>query len=126
MFVFICLFVCLFIDFFVSFFPFFSFVSLSFFSPISFFILFLRFLTENLYVCMFKVVKADLFDPESMVEGLTGQDAVLSCLGCPPSFLSRTKITFYTDSARTIVDAMRKASVNRFIFMSSWHSVCKY
>ena len=76
-------------------------------------------------VYIFQVVKADIFDPDSMVAGMTGQDAVLSCLGCPPSFLSWRKITFYTDTAKTIVAAMRKASVSRLIFMSSWHSVCK-
>lgn len=80
-------------------------------------------LTDSVKDDKLKVVKADIFDPDSMVEGLTGQEAVLSCLGCRPSFLSISKITFYTDTAKTIVAAMRKASVTRLIFMSSWHSV---
>ena len=74
----------------------------------------------------FKIVKANIYEADSMVEGMTGKDVVLSCLGTQPSLFSRRKITFYTDTAKHIVAALRKASVNRFIFMASVFSVCKY
>lgn len=69
-----------------------------------------------------KVVKADIFDSDTLVPHFEGQDAVLSCLGCPPSFFSMWTITFYTDSAKPIVAAMRKAGVTRLIFMASWYT----
>ncbi|XP_045199849.2 flavin reductase (NADPH)-like [Mercenaria mercenaria] len=69
-----------------------------------------------------KVVKANIFDPDSLVPHLTGQDAVLSCLGCPPSWFSLWTVTFYTDSAKSIVTALRRADVKRFIFMSAWYT----
>ncbi|XP_045199850.2 flavin reductase (NADPH)-like [Mercenaria mercenaria] len=69
-----------------------------------------------------KVVKANIFDAESLVPHLTGQDAVLSCLGCTPSWLSLWTVTFYMDSVKPVVTALRRANVNRFIFMSSWYT----
>lgn len=69
-----------------------------------------------------KVVKANIFDPDTLADHMSGHDAVLSCLGCPPSFFSLWTITFYTDSAKSIISAMRKASLRRLIFMSAWYT----
>ena len=72
----------------------------------------------------FQVVTANIYDADSMVTHFQGQDAVLSCLGCPPSYFSLRTITFYTDTAKHIVAALRKAAVKRFVFMSSWYTKC--
>lgn len=69
-----------------------------------------------------QVVKANIFDPDTMVPHLKGQDAVLSCLGCSPSWFSIWNITFYTDTVKPVVTALRRADVKRFIFMSSWYT----
>ena len=72
-----------------------------------------------------QVIKADVYDADRLAEEFSGQDVVLSCLGSPPSYFSLWKVTLYTDTAKSIVTALRKASVKRFIFMSAWHTVCK-
>ncbi|XP_052784299.1 flavin reductase (NADPH)-like [Mya arenaria] len=69
-----------------------------------------------------KIVTADIFDSESLVPHFEGRDAVLSCLGCGPSFFSIWTITFYTDSVKSIVAALRKAKVTRFVCMASWYT----
>ncbi|XP_052785332.1 flavin reductase (NADPH)-like [Mya arenaria] len=69
-----------------------------------------------------QVVAADIFDSSSMVPHFKGRDAVLSCLGCGPSFLSMRKVTFFTDLIRPMVDAMREVKVTRLVFMSSWYT----
>ncbi|KAL4220461.1 hypothetical protein ACF0H5_020861 [Mactra antiquata] len=69
-----------------------------------------------------KVVKANIFDAETLSEHFEGQDAVLSCLGCGPSWFSLWTITFYTDSAKPIISAMRKQGLRRLIFMASWYT----
>lgn len=69
-----------------------------------------------------KVVKANIFDSDSLEPHFQGQDAVLSCLGCGPSWFSLWTVTFYTDSAKPIVTALRRANVKRFIFMAAWYT----
>ncbi|XP_060583455.1 flavin reductase (NADPH)-like [Ruditapes philippinarum] len=69
-----------------------------------------------------KIVKANIFDPDSLEPHFQGQDAVLSCLGCGSSLFNLRNITFHTDCAKSIVVALRKANVKRYIFMSSWYT----
>ncbi|XP_007895120.1 flavin reductase (NADPH) [Callorhinchus milii] len=67
-----------------------------------------------------KVVEANIFSEDSLVEHFKEQDAVLSCLGFPLSIFSRA--TGYTDSMKAVVVAMRQAKVNRMITMTSWYT----
>ncbi|XP_077863573.1 flavin reductase (NADPH)-like [Saccoglossus kowalevskii] len=63
-----------------------------------------------------QIVTADIFSEESMVPHFTGSDAVVSCLAS----LTLSKSTFFLDSCKIILSAMRKAGVSRFMPMSSW------
>ncbi|XP_077332266.1 flavin reductase (NADPH)-like [Lithobates pipiens] len=67
-----------------------------------------------------KVVEANIFSQESLVEHLQGQDAVMSCLGFPYKMFS--SISGYTDSMKAIVGAMRQTEVNRIVAMTSWYT----
>ncbi|KAH3805662.1 flavin reductase (NADPH)-like [Dreissena polymorpha] len=69
-----------------------------------------------------KVVKANIYNADDMAPHFEGQDAVLSCLGTTPSWFSLWTITFYTDTAKPIVEALRKANVTRLVFMTSWYT----
>ncbi|KAL3846626.1 hypothetical protein ACJMK2_017600 [Sinanodonta woodiana] len=66
-----------------------------------------------------KVVKVDIFKEEDLVEHFKDSDAVISCLGCRPSFLGLSPITFYTDSIKPIAEALRKANRSRLICMTA-------
>ncbi|WAR27737.1 LOW QUALITY PROTEIN: hypothetical protein MAR_013441 [Mya arenaria] len=68
---------------------------------------------------------ADL--PRQVPDRLIGLDRVdLIGSGSPAyvnaNFCSMRKITFFTDSIRPIVEAMRKVKVTRLVFMSSWYT----
>ncbi|XP_051901139.1 flavin reductase (NADPH)-like [Pristis pectinata] len=67
-----------------------------------------------------KVVEANIFSADSLMEHFNEQDVVMSCLGFPISILSR--ITGYTESMKAIVASMRLAKVNRIIAMTSWYT----
>lgn len=67
-----------------------------------------------------QVVEADIFSAESLKPHFKGQDAVMSCLGFPASFLYG--VTGYTLSMRAAVSAMREVRVNRIITMTSWYT----
>ncbi|KAM9547250.1 flavin reductase (NADPH)-like isoform 3-T4 [Salvelinus alpinus] len=67
-----------------------------------------------------KVVEGNIFSEDSLKLHFQGQDAVISCLGFPASFLSG--VTGYTLSMRAAVNAMREAKVNRIITMTSWYT----
>ncbi|XP_036835468.1 flavin reductase (NADPH) isoform X2 [Oncorhynchus mykiss] len=67
-----------------------------------------------------KVVEGNIFSEDSLKPHFQGQDAVISCLGFPASFLSG--VTGYTLSMRAAVNAMREAKVNRIITMTSWYT----
>ncbi|XP_043551637.1 flavin reductase (NADPH)-like [Chiloscyllium plagiosum] len=67
-----------------------------------------------------KVVKANIFSAESLVEHFNEQDAIMSCLGFPMSIFS--DVTGYTESIEAIVLAMREAKVTRLIAMTSWYT----
>ncbi|KAK6312934.1 hypothetical protein J4Q44_G00162810 [Coregonus suidteri] len=67
-----------------------------------------------------KVVEGNIFSEDSLKLHFQGQDAVVSCLGFPASFLSG--VTGYTLSMRAAVNAMREAKVNRIITMTSWYT----
>ncbi|CAH1257596.1 BLVRB [Branchiostoma lanceolatum] len=67
----------------------------------------------------FKIEKIDFSSPESIEPHLQDKDAVLSCLGSKSAPWST--VTLYTDSMKVIVSAMRKNSIRRLVFVSSWY-----
>ncbi|XP_026108716.1 flavin reductase (NADPH) isoform X2 [Carassius auratus] len=67
-----------------------------------------------------KVVEADIFSEDSLKLHFKGQDAVLSCLGFPISFLHG--VTGYSQSMKAALNAMREVKVNRIITMTSWYT----
>ena len=56
-----------------------------------------------------------------MTEEFQGNDVIVSCLGGPGSFLNRTPVTIYSESAKIFSGAMRKSGVSRLILMSGWY-----
>ena len=72
---------------------------------------------------LLQVEKADVCNSEELVPHMTGSDVVMSCLGYQITFF--TAQTFYSESCKAIIDAMRKAGVKRFIAITSWCTVCK-
>ncbi|KAK3576844.1 hypothetical protein CHS0354_002638 [Potamilus streckersoni] len=67
----------------------------------------------------FKVLKVNILKEDELSENFKQCDAVVSCLGSPPSWLSLTTVTLYLDSIKVITSAMRKAGVKRLVCMSS-------
>ncbi len=55
-----------------------------------------------------RVMRGDVFDPGSVEEAVTGQDAVLSTLGVP---YGRREITVYSQGTANILHAMRAHGV---------------
>lgn len=74
----------------------------------------------RLFSLFCQVVEGNIFSEDSLKLHFQGQDAVISCLGFPASFLSG--VTGYTLSMRAAVNAMREAKVNRIITMTSWYT----
>ncbi|CAB1319529.1 unnamed protein product [Coregonus sp. 'balchen'] len=71
-----------------------------------------------------KVVEGNIFSEDSLKLHFQGQDAVVSCLGFPASFLSG--VTGYTLSMRAAVNAMREAKSSyliRFLLLPMIRSV---
>ncbi|XP_055056757.1 flavin reductase (NADPH) [Misgurnus anguillicaudatus] len=67
-----------------------------------------------------KVVEADIFSEDGLKPHFKDQDAVLSCLGFPISFIYG--VTGYTQSMKAAINAMRDVKVNRIITMTSWYT----
>ncbi|XP_016361256.1 uncharacterized protein YwnB-like [Sinocyclocheilus anshuiensis] len=67
-----------------------------------------------------KVVEADIFSEHSLKLHFKGQDAVLSCLGFPISFVYG--VTGYTQSMKAALNAMHEVKVNQIITMTSWYT----
>ena len=88
----------------------------------------MRFEIIKLYIWspFHQVKEVDIFKEEDLVEHFKNTDAVVSCLGCRPSFLGWSTITFYLDTIKPIVAAMRTANKKRLVCMSAWGTVCKY
>lgn len=63
-------------------------------------------------------------NPLELTEHMEGCIAVLSALGQPG--LQISAITFYEDSMKSIVTAMRHAKVKRLICITSFYTKCKY
>lgn len=57
---------------------------------------------------------------DELAKHLEGQECVLSALGSPGIHLF--KITFYQDSIKSIVNAMRKAKVQRLICITAFYT----
>uniref|UniRef100_A0A8C5ABL3 Flavin reductase (NADPH)-like n=1 Tax=Gadus morhua TaxID=8049 RepID=A0A8C5ABL3_GADMO len=67
-----------------------------------------------------KVVQADVFSADSLRTPFQEQDAVVSCLGFPPS--PWWGVTGYTRSLGAVLSAMRDARVGRLVAMTSWYT----
>jgi putative NADH-flavin reductase len=61
------------------------------------------------------VVVADVMDPATIVEAVTGSDAVISTIGTRSG---RAPTTVCADSSRSIVEAMRSAGTRRLVVVS--------
>jgi hypothetical protein len=57
---------------------------------------------------------------DELAKSLAGQDAVLSGLGAPGVQFST--ITLYQDSMKSIVEAMRKASITRLLCVTAFYT----
>ncbi|KAI8499547.1 hypothetical protein Bbelb_225980 [Branchiostoma belcheri] len=66
-----------------------------------------------------KIEKIDFSSPGSIEPHLQDKDIVLSCLGSRSAPWST--VTFYTDSMKVIVAAMRKNNIKRLVCVSSWY-----
>ncbi|XP_071955941.1 flavin reductase (NADPH)-like [Antedon mediterranea] len=64
------------------------------------------------------VAEGDIYNQDFLVEQFSGCDAVLSCLGTKPTLFS--KITFYEDTMKIVVSAMRTVGVKRLVAITSW------
>lgn len=72
----------------------------------------------------FKVVKCNLLNSDEVAEHLAGHDAVLSALGV--TGVHFFKISFYLDSMKSIVAAMKKANIKRLLCVTSFYSQRKF
>jgi putative NADH-flavin reductase len=62
-----------------------------------------------------EVVVGDVMDPSTIVEAVTGSDAVVSAMG---SRAGRAPTTVCADSSRSIVEAMHRADAERLVVVS--------
>jgi putative NADH-flavin reductase len=62
-----------------------------------------------------EVIVADVMDPATIVEAVTGADAVISTIGTRSG---RAPTTVCADSSRSIVEAMHKAGTRRLVVVS--------
>jgi len=65
------------------------------------------------------VVKGDVFSDSSLQPLFEGHDAVISCLGLNSGGWN-AEVTFYSESIKAIVTAMKAANVKRLLVVSSW------
>jgi putative NADH-flavin reductase len=63
-----------------------------------------------------RVVRGDVRDPASVAEAVSGQDAVVSCIG---GTTRQKPVTLYSAGTGNILNAMRAAGVRRFICISA-------
>ncbi|XP_013393600.1 flavin reductase (NADPH)-like [Lingula anatina] len=69
------------------------------------------------------IIKGDVSSEASLADGMKDQDAVISCLGAMPTEDTKAKFTFFSDSIRVIVGAMRAAGVDRLVCITAWCTV---
>lgn len=74
-----------------------------------------HFQNENL-----QVIQCDLMNPDDLSKHFVGRSAVLSALGQPGFHMKA--ITFYQDSIKSLVTAMRNANIKRLICMTSMYT----
>lgn len=65
-----------------------------------------------------EVRKGDATDADSVVDGLRGSDLVISSLGLARSQLFE-RTTFYSDSGRILIEAMRRLGIERLLAVTS-------
>src|ERR1700694_4738329 len=63
-----------------------------------------------------RVLHGDVFDPASVEEAVTGQDAILSVLGVP---YSRKPITVFSEGIAHVIEARSRHGVRRLVCVSS-------
>jgi putative NADH-flavin reductase len=63
------------------------------------------------------LIQGDVREPAQVAVAVAGQDAIIIALGTRPGAPTGT---FYSDSTRIIVGAMRVASARRLVCVSSW------
>lgn len=68
----------------------------------------------------FKVIQCDILNPKEIAAHLQGHDCVVSALGVAGVRFSA--ITFYQDSIKSIVSAMREANIKRLVCITSQYA----
>ena len=71
----------------------------------------------------FRIIQCDLMNPLELSKHMEGRMAVLSALGQPGVQIST--MTFYEDSIKSVVTAMRTAKIKRLICITSFYTKCK-
>lgn len=66
-----------------------------------------------------QVVKADILQPESFEQYLTGKDAVISAIGVKGGFGADKPTTLYSRGNANLLQAMKKAGIQRVFFISA-------
>ncbi|XP_021372134.1 flavin reductase (NADPH)-like [Mizuhopecten yessoensis] len=66
-----------------------------------------------------KVEKVDIFNEADLNSHFGGCDVVMSCLGTAPSLFGMSTLTFYLDSIKPIIGAMRKCGNTRLVTMTA-------
>jgi len=62
----------------------------------------------------------DIFSADNLEKGFDGADAVVSCLGTRPTLMPWGEgITLYSESIKSIIEAMRRRNVGRIVAMTS-------
>ena len=66
-----------------------------------------------------RFASGDALKPDSFAEAFKGQEAVLSALGISSIWASLKPMTFHRESARNIVEQMKRQTVRRFVGVTS-------
>ena len=66
----------------------------------------------------FQVIKANIFSEDELAAAFTDHEAVISCLGTEQKYPWQ-RLTFYEDTIKPIVGAMRKTNIKKLLYMTS-------
>jgi len=65
----------------------------------------------------------NIFCSDNLEKGFSGSDVVVSCLGTRPTLTPfGAEIRFYSESIKSITEAMRRSHVTRLVAMTSWYT----
>ncbi|XP_069104947.1 flavin reductase (NADPH)-like [Argopecten irradians] len=70
-----------------------------------------------------KVEKVDIFSEDDLSQHFSGCDVIMSCLGTVPSLFGWNTITFYQDTIKPVVSAMRKSGNSRLVAMTALDTI---